>query len=94
MDAVNHHEVHLKIADFGLSLIASKGYGDDGQVGSVGTVSGSMARPMRWMAPESIRRRQYSENSDVWAFGVTMWEMWTYAVIPYCHLPDDLVGSK
>eukprot|EP00960_Hanusia_phi_P014770 437585-Hanusia_phi.AAC.1 len=63
MDPVNHREIHLKIADFGLSLIASKGYGDS-QVGSVGTVSGSTARPMRWMAPESIRRRQYSEKSD------------------------------
>eukprot|EP00960_Hanusia_phi_P007155 203594-Hanusia_phi.AAC.1 len=46
------------------------------------------------MAPESIRRRQYSEKSDVWAFGVTMWEIWTYAEIPYGHLSEDLVGSK
>eukprot|EP00960_Hanusia_phi_P023797 702118-Hanusia_phi.AAC.1 len=77
MDAVNHREIHLKIADFGLSLIA-----------------GSTELPMRWMAPESIRRRQYSEESDVWAFGVTMWEIWTYAEFPYGHLSDDLVGSK
>ena len=35
------------------------------------------------MAPESIKFHTYSEKSDVWAFGVTMWEIMTRAVAPY-----------
>eukprot|EP00960_Hanusia_phi_P039119 753770-Hanusia_phi.AAC.3 len=66
--------IHLKIADYGLAVMASKGYGK----GATVSTAGSVARPIRWMAPESITRRQYSEKSDVWAFGVTMWEIWTY----------------
>ncbi|EKX42892.1 hypothetical protein GUITHDRAFT_61191, partial [Guillardia theta CCMP2712] len=58
--------------------------------------AGWTAQPMRWMAPESIERRQFSQKSDVWAFGLTMWEVWTYGQIPYgSTITDDaLVGSK
>eukprot|EP00960_Hanusia_phi_P019262 568616-Hanusia_phi.AAC.1 len=47
------------------------------------------------MAPESIARRQYTDKSDVWAFGVTMWEMWTYGQVPYGAITDDeMVGQR
>ncbi|EKX51294.1 hypothetical protein GUITHDRAFT_66176 [Guillardia theta CCMP2712] len=53
------------------------------------------ARPVRLMVPESIERRQYSEKSDVWAFGVTMWLVWTYGKVPYWAITDDsLVGPR
>ena len=45
--------------------------------------AGWTAQPVQWMAPESIERRQFSQKSDVWAFGLTMWEVWTYGQIPY-----------
>ena len=32
---------------------------------------------MKWMAPEVLRDEDYSSSSDVWAFGVTLWEMVT-----------------
>ncbi|EKX30784.1 hypothetical protein GUITHDRAFT_58757, partial [Guillardia theta CCMP2712] len=93
LDREDHLAVSVKIADYGLSLMASRGYGES-RAESVST-AGSTARPVRWMAPESIRRRQYSEKSDVWAFGVTMWEIWTYGEVPYWAITDDeLVGPK
>jgi len=39
--------------------------------------------PLKWMAPESIKYHTYSEKSDVWAFGITIWETMTRAVAPY-----------
>ena len=39
--------------------------------------------PLKWMAPESIERSMYSEKSDVWSFGITIWEVMTRAITPY-----------
>ncbi|EKX40596.1 hypothetical protein GUITHDRAFT_39314, partial [Guillardia theta CCMP2712] len=87
LDVRDHLGVCVKIADYGLSIVASRRQGE-GQGASVST-AGTAARPVRWMAPESIRRRQYSEKSDVWSFGVTMWEIWTHAEVPYGACTDD-----
>lgn len=43
----------------------------------------------RWMAPESIRRRKVSEGSDVWAFGCTLWEVWSRGDIPFGLVGDE-----
>uniref|UniRef100_A0A061RSS9 Tyrosine-protein kinase Srms n=2 Tax=Tetraselmis sp. GSL018 TaxID=582737 RepID=A0A061RSS9_9CHLO len=68
---VIQNAVYLKISDYGLSrddLCFYDGWED---------------MPIRWMAPESVKKRQWSEKSDVWAFGVLMWELWSMAEIPY-----------
>ena len=39
--------------------------------------------PFKWMAPEALRFRVYSSKSDVWAYGVTLWELYEYGTIPY-----------
>ena len=47
--------------------------------------------PIRWMATECFSGK-FSEKSDVWAFGVTMWELFTLAKdLPYPHLSNEEV---
>lgn len=65
-----------KISDFGLS----KALGADENY--------YMARnagkwPLKWYAPECISHRKFSSKSDVWSFGVTMWEAFSYGGKPY-----------
>jgi len=45
--------------------------------------------PFRWMSPEAIERRRWSEKSDVWAFAVAMWELFTHGRVPYTFLASD-----
>ena len=60
----------IKIADFGMSrsLYSSHYY----------RIRGRAMLPIRWMANECFYGR-FSEKTDVWAFGVTMWEIFTFA---------------
>lgn len=48
--------------------------------------------PVRWLSWEAALRAQYSRRSDVWAFGVTLWEILTFArELPYEALTDKEV---
>ena len=44
--------------------------------------------PIRWMAPESLMRKEFSPASDVWSFGVVMWEMYNPTELPYKSLSN------
>ena len=39
--------------------------------------------PWKWVAPEAATHRKFNQASDVWAFGITLWEIFTYAGMPY-----------
>ena len=54
-------------------------------------IRGNRLLPIRWMATECFSGK-FSEKSDVWAFGVTMWELFTLGKeAPYPHLSDEEV---
>ena len=73
----------VKIADFGMSRSL---YED-----SYYRVRGRAMLPIRWMASESFYGR-FSEKTDVWAFGVAMWEIFTFCQHqPYEELDDQEV---
>lgn len=47
--------------------------------------------PLRWMPPEAVLEDEFSTKSDVWSFGVLMWEVFTHGEMPYSPQADDEV---
>uniref|UniRef100_A0A8C6TLX7 Inactive tyrosine-protein kinase 7 n=1 Tax=Neogobius melanostomus TaxID=47308 RepID=A0A8C6TLX7_9GOBI len=47
--------------------------------------------PLRWMPSESVFEDDFSTKSDVWAFGVLMWEVFSLGEMPHAKLGDDEV---
>ena len=39
--------------------------------------------PIRWMSPESIQFGRFSPESDIWAFGIVLWEIFEFGKRPY-----------
>lgn len=48
--------------------------------------------PIRWMPPESILYRKFTTESDVWSFGVLLWEIFTYGKQPWYQLSNTEVS--
>uniref|UniRef100_A0A8B9SWL2 Receptor protein-tyrosine kinase n=1 Tax=Anas platyrhynchos TaxID=8839 RepID=A0A8B9SWL2_ANAPL len=49
--------------------------------------------PIKWMALESILHRIYTHQSDVWSYGVTVWELMTFGSKPYDGIPASEISS-
>ena len=47
--------------------------------------------PVRWMPPESILYRTFTVESDVWSFGVVLWEIFTYGKQPWYEFSNHEV---
>src|SRR5690242_9653021 len=47
--------------------------------------------PIKWTAPEAIQYLKFSTMSDIWSFGVTIWEMWSQGMIPYAEMTNKEV---
>lgn len=73
---VDEHS-RCKVADFGLSRSIRESETDVYQQKSKG------ALPVRWMAPECLYLQVFTSKSDVWAFGILLWEIVTLGSTPY-----------
>ncbi|KAL2296594.1 hypothetical protein Nmel_015914, partial [Mimus melanotis] len=76
-----------KVSDFGLSRIL-----EDDPDAAYTTTGGKI--PIRWTAPEAIAYRKFSSASDVWSYGIVMWEVLAYGERPYWNMTNrDVITS-
>uniref|UniRef100_A0A4W3HNM1 Ephrin type-A receptor 7 n=1 Tax=Callorhinchus milii TaxID=7868 RepID=A0A4W3HNM1_CALMI len=76
-----------KVSDFGLSRSL-----EDDPDAAYTTTGGKI--PIRWTAPEAIAFRKFSSASDVWSYGVVMWEVTSYGERPYWNMTNrDVIKS-
>ncbi|XP_015113268.1 focal adhesion kinase 1 isoform X5 [Diachasma alloeum] len=75
----------VKLADFGLSRwVEDQSY----------YIASKCKLPIKWMAPESINFRRFTTSSDVWMFGVCMWEILMLGVKPFQGIKNNEVIRK
>ncbi|XP_018599301.1 ephrin type-A receptor 7 isoform X2 [Scleropages formosus] len=71
-----------KVSDFGLSRVI-----DDDPEAVYTTTGGKI--PVRWTAPEAIQYRKFTSSSDVWSYGIVMWEVMSYGERPYWDMSNQ-----
>ncbi|TEA41617.1 tyrosine-protein kinase Fes/Fps isoform X1 [Globicephala melas] len=71
----------LKISDFGMSREEADG---------IYAASGGLRQvPVKWTAPEALNYGRYSSESDVWSFGILLWETFSLGASPYPNLSNQ-----
>ncbi|CAM5176831.1 unnamed protein product [Eretmochelys imbricata] len=62
-----------KVSDFGLAKVDPKG-------------TDATKLPVKWTAPEALKHNKFSAKSDVWSYGILLWEVFSYGRAPYSKM--------
>jgi len=81
---VENSKYIVKISDFGLSR----------QIESGIYTTQDKNIPVKWCSPEVLELGEYSSKSDVWGFGVVLWELFSYGKIPYTGMSNAEAAEK
>ncbi|EFO83864.1 hypothetical protein CRE_14910 [Caenorhabditis remanei] len=72
-----------KVSDFGLAISSEPNE----------EVTGSDRLPIKWLALESLEKAEFSHKSDVWSFGIVIFEMYSLGEVPFADIePTELIG--
>ena len=81
--------LNAKIADFGMTR---EGADNDSEAYYRARKGGAV--PVRWTAPEALEQARFSTATDVWAYGVTAWEIFTNGTSPYQGMTNQKVWTE
>ena len=89
----------IKVADYGLlkalgvlmsgssiSQTPPSSSANSDDANSISTDHSKLRLPVAWCAPETLHAVELTSSSDVWSYGVTLWEMFSYGQQPWNHL--------
>uniref|UniRef100_A0AAU0MVQ7 receptor protein-tyrosine kinase n=1 Tax=Gecarcinus lateralis TaxID=6769 RepID=A0AAU0MVQ7_GECLA len=73
-------DMKIKISDFGMTRITEENYYH---------IRHSKPFPVRWLAPECFTKQRFTSQSDVWSYGIVLWEILTLGRTPYQDLSTN-----
>ena len=80
--------MHCKVADFGLSRAADNA-GDDGSEEYYRSSSGVFS--VRWTAPEAMATMRYTVATDMWSYGIVLYELTSNGIQPYIGMSNPTI---